>query len=184
MFRKSRKRFGNLKCAAKVEKENSCSTYAFVQAWNMQVCWDKLLHYCLYVSAHIIKISWHKNLYSIVCEAFSLIQIEVSFVFTLLDRTDFPCLCSALVCEWRSMMVCFILASQNHLIFSSFLQEDSETSIQKNLGHVLRNWFLADSVKIISVAVHTSKSRKVKKSDYWQLGKSKPWQKKPTDISG
>ena len=46
------------------------------------------------------------------------------------------------------------------------------------------NWFLADLVKVIGVAVHTSKSRKVKKSDYWQLGKSKPWQKKPTDISG
>ena len=46
------------------------------------------------------------------------------------------------------------------------------------------NWFLADLVKVIGVAVHTSKSRKVKKSDYWQLGKRKPWQKKPTDISG
>ena len=28
------------------------------------------------------------------------------------------------------------------------------------------NWFLADLVKVIGVAVHTSKSRKVKKSDY------------------
>ena len=46
------------------------------------------------------------------------------------------------------------------------------------------NWFLADLVKVIGVAVHTSKLWKVKKSDYWQLGKSKPWQKKPTDISG
>ena len=55
---------------------------------------------------------------------------------------------------------------QNHLIFSSFLKEDSETSIQKNFGHVLGNWFLADSVKIISVAVHTSKLRKVKKGVY------------------
>ena len=72
-------------------------------------------------------------------------------------------------------------SSQNHLIFSSFLQEDSETSIQKNLGRVLHNWFLADSVKIISVAVHTSKSWKVKKSDSWQLVKNEPWQKKPTD---
>ena len=70
---------------------------------------------------------------------------------------------------------------QNHLIFSSFLKEDSETSIQKNFGHVLGNWFLADSVKIISVAVHTSKLQKVKKGVYWQLGKNKPRQKKPTD---
>ena len=73
-------------------------------------------------------------------------------------------------------MVCFILAFQsmcyvqnlyqNHLLFSSFLKKDSETSIQKNFGHILGNWFLADLVKVISVAVHTSKSRKVKKSDY------------------
>ena len=28
------------------------------------------------------------------------------------------------------------------------------------------NWFLADLVKVIGVAVHTSKSQKVKKSDY------------------
>ena len=62
MFRKSRKRFWNLKCAAKVEKENSCSTYAFVQGWNMQVCRDKLLRYCLYVSAHVIKISFTQKL--------------------------------------------------------------------------------------------------------------------------
>ena len=40
-----------------------------------------------------------KNLFSAVCEAFSLVQVKVSFVFILFDRTDFPCLFSALVCE-------------------------------------------------------------------------------------
>ena len=80
-----------------------------------------------------------------------------------------------------SKHVLCVKSFQNHSIFSSFLKEDSETSIQKNFGHVLGNWFLADSVKIISVAVHTSKSQKVKKRDNWQLGKNKPWQKKPTD---
>ena len=50
-----------------------------------------------------------KNLFSAVCEAFFLIQVKVSFVFILFDRTDFPCLCSALVCEWRSTTVCLYL---------------------------------------------------------------------------
>ena len=34
-----------------------------------------------------------------VCEAFSLVQIKVGFVIRLIDRMDFQCLCSALVCE-------------------------------------------------------------------------------------
>ena len=61
MSRKRRIRFGNLNHAAKVEKENSCSLwitnlffYAFIQAWNMQVCLDKLLCYHLYVSAQCV----------------------------------------------------------------------------------------------------------------------------------
>ena len=41
----------------------------------------------------------NKNLFSAVCEAVSLVQIKVSFVFILLDRTDFLCLSSALVCD-------------------------------------------------------------------------------------
>ena len=61
MSRKRRIRFGNLKHAAKVEKENSCSLwtnnlffYAFIQAWNMQVCLRKLLCHHLYVSAQYV----------------------------------------------------------------------------------------------------------------------------------
>ena len=50
-----------------------------------------------------------KKLFSAVCEAFSLVQVKVCFVFILFDRTDFPCLCSALVCEWRSTTVCLYL---------------------------------------------------------------------------
>ena len=59
---------------------------------------------------------------------------------------------------------------QNHLIFSSFLKKDSETSIQKNFGHIRGNWFLANLGKVISVAVHTNKSWKVKKVfiDSWE----------------
>ena len=34
-----------------------------------------------------------------VCEAFSLVQLKVGFVFILIDRMAFPCLYSALVCE-------------------------------------------------------------------------------------
>ena len=47
-----------------------------------------------------------KNLFSAVCETFSLFQIKVSFVFILLDKRDFPCLCSTLVWEWRSATKC------------------------------------------------------------------------------
>ena len=47
-----------------------------------------------------------------------------------------------------------------------FSQERQRNFNSKNFGHVLGNWFLADLVKVIGVAVHTSKSRKVKKSDY------------------
>ena len=65
----------------------------------MQVCRDKLLRYRLNVSARVIKIYFTKNLFCAVCEAFSLVQIKVSFVFILLDRTNFLCLSSALVCD-------------------------------------------------------------------------------------
>ena len=50
----------------------------------------------LHVSSKFIL---NKNLFSAVCEAVSLVQIKVSFVFILLDRTDFLCLSSALVCD-------------------------------------------------------------------------------------
>ena len=50
----------------------------------------------LHVSSRFIL---NKNLFSAVCEAVSLVQIKVSFVFILLDRTDFLCLSSALVCD-------------------------------------------------------------------------------------
>ena len=118
MSRKRRIRFENLKHAAKVEKENSCSLwttnlffYAFIQAWNMQVCLDKLLCYRLICILH-------KNLFSDVCEAFSLFQIifiKVSFAFLLLDKRDFPCLCPTLVWEWRSVTVCLWVKRRNGL---------------------------------------------------------------------
>ena len=70
-------------------------------------------------------------------------------------------------------MVCFILAVQSMIVlcaksFQNHLisQERQRNFNSKNFGHVLGNWFLADLVKVIGVAVHTSKSRKVKKSDY------------------
>ena len=50
----------------------------------------------LHVSSRFIL---NKNLFSAVCEAVSLVQIKVSFVFILLDRTDFLCLSSVLVCD-------------------------------------------------------------------------------------
>ena len=57
----------------------------------MQICLDNLLHYCLYVCALVIKIYFAQKLFSAICEAFSLDQIKVSFVFILLDRNyGFP----------------------------------------------------------------------------------------------
>ena len=86
--------------------------YAFAKVWNMQGCPDK--PFCtafmfLHVQSRFIL---HKNLFSAVCEAFSLMQIKVSFVFILLDRTELPCLCSALVCEWRNNNIIII----NHIV--------------------------------------------------------------------
>ena len=56
----------------------------------------------LHVSSRFIL---NKNLFSAVCEAVSLVQIKVSFVFILLDRTDFLCLSSALVCDSANIAV-------------------------------------------------------------------------------
>ena len=186
MFRKStcRKKFGNLNCAAKVEKENSCSTYAFVQEWNIQVCRDRLLRYCLYVSARVIKISFTQKL--VLYCLWSLFTYSNQSQFCIHEFPMFVLRPGLWVKKHDGLFyfgspkhVLCAKSFQNHLIFSSFPKEDSETSIQKNYGHVLGNWLSANSVKIISdVAVYTSKSWKVKKSDYWQLGKSKPWQKK------
>ena len=167
MFRNSRKRFGNLKCAAKVEKENSCSTYAFVQEWNIQVCRDRLLRYCLYVSARVIKISFTQKL--VLYCLWSLFTYSNQSQFCI---HEFPMLVlrpglwvkkhDGLFYFGRSKHLLCAKYYQNHLIFSSFLKKDSETSIQKNFGHVLGNWFLADLVKVISVAVHTSNRGKWK----------------------
>ena len=62
MSRKGRKRFGHLKQAAKVEKENLVHRKWLIllpicsSGWNMQICLDNLLHYCLYVCVLVIKI--------------------------------------------------------------------------------------------------------------------------------
>lgn len=66
------------------------------------------LHYRFYVSARVMKTYFCPKtcLVPFVLLANSLIQIRVSFVFILLDRTDFPWLCSTLVGEWRRGTVC------------------------------------------------------------------------------
>ena len=67
-----------MKCTVKVEKDNSCSprkANSFHEAWNgMQVCLEKPLRYCLYVSAPVIKIYFAQKL------VFSLAQIKVSCI--------------------------------------------------------------------------------------------------------
>ena len=116
----------------------------------------------------------HKNLFHAVCEAFSLIQIKDSFVFILLNRTDFHvCAPPWFVSEeaqpkwsfqwWHyfgsSKHLFCVKSFLNHFIFSRFLKEESEISIQKDFRHVSymqiaeskQKWFIIHSQEKISL---------------------------------
>ena len=130
-----------------------------------------------------------KNLFSAVCEAFSLIQVKVSFVFILFDRTDFPCfvlrpglwvkkhdglsLSEGELLQWNTLIKMNILTVTLFWQFKAcvlcllrFLKEESEISIQKDFGHMSYTQICGKWKQVIH---------------YWQPGKNKPWQKKPTD---
>lgn len=53
-----------LKSRILIHREQPKLIYAFVQAWNMQVCLEKPSHYCPYVSEHeqVIKIVFVQKL--------------------------------------------------------------------------------------------------------------------------
>ena len=63
----------------------------------------------------------------------------------------------------RNMQVMCEIFLKSLYIFRFDKEEEVKFSVQKDFGHMLGNGFLADSV--ISVAVHTRRSWKVRKSD-------------------
>ena len=134
----------------------------------------------------------HKNLFSVICEVFSLVQVKVSFVFILFDRTDFPCLCSALVCDWRSMTVCLrlkgnccneiMLIKMKILTVTLFWQFKVCVLFQFFLKSLYifkvsqgRKWNF-NSERFWSHVIHANCGKWKQVIHYWQPGKNKPWQ--------
>ena len=141
-----------------------------------------------------------KNLFSAVCEAFSLVQVKVSFVFILFDDTDFPCLFSTLVNLCVKKHHCLSLSEgellqwntlikMKILMMTLFWQFEACVLCQFFLKSLYifkisqgRKWnFNSERVWLHVICTNCGKWKQV--IHYWQLGKNKPWQKKPTDST-